>query len=33
MNEIKTPSIRINVKIKDDHVGMAEKKLFDTSQL
>ena len=33
MNEIKAPSIRIKVKIRNDHVGKVEKGLMDTSQV
>ena len=33
MNEIKAPSIRINVKVKNDHVEKTEKRIFDTSQV
>ena len=33
MNEIKAPSERIEVKIKNDQVGKAEKGLPDTSQI
>ena len=33
MNEIKAPSIRIKVKIKNDHVGKVEERLIDISQI
>ena len=32
-NEIKAPNRKIMAKIKKDHVGLAEKKLFQTSQI
>ena len=33
MKEIKSPNIRIRLKIKNDQVGKMEKRLPDTSQL
>ena len=32
-NEIKAPNRKMKMKIKKDHVGKAEKNLFETSQL